>query len=494
MLSPLVKAYTFKLTDTENKRVEKAFREFSKKWKISESKKKWSTQIIKKDDYDEPMLTLEDVSEIPFIKGIPGVDWYQLRSRTRAGARDYFAATKPELSDYENYNRNILKIGDPVFVYPQVSNKDAYYVCRSLKKDKQTFKYLVDQVKQNKLKILHPYMGAKDVWKLAEALTKAAKKKVRVLSAHPELTRRANGKEDFTELVATLLGEEGVPATYSSCKIGKICKNFRKLSEKYQRVALKMNCYSSAMGNQVFESSYLEKLSDKKLEKLVKDFLVKHEWNEKDPVLAVEWKHDVLQSPSVQTWIPPLGAGLPIIEGVYEQFLKGEQKIFQGSSPSILAPDIQERMARRAFLIAAVFQKMGYVGRCSFDLVLCGKSEESAQDVFVECNGRWGGTSIPMSIMNRIFGDYRKVKYRCMDFSHEKLIGKPFSEVFEIFKEDLYNVETKKGRYIFYNVGCLQQFGKVTAISFGDSREYAFSGILKEMPEKIDRYYSNVLE
>jgi len=287
-----------------------------------------------------------------------------------------------------------------------------------------------------------------------------------------------------------VIGDESITATLVASDENTIVKNLKALALKHQKIALKVATYTSGMGNEIFDPNEIQKLSDREILDLVQDYLNIKEWDRKDVVLAVEWRHDVLQSPSTQTWIPPKGEGFPVVEGVYEQFLIGPKKVFEGSSPSILPENIKRRMAHNSFLVAMVFQELGYVGRCSFDLILCGDEIETAQDIFVECNGRWGGTSIPMSLVNRIFGDYRKVKYRATDYTDERLISKPFSYLVKIFKDDLYDKRTGKGRFIFYNPGCMRDYGKFDVISLGKTREEAFEGIEKVIPEKLNKYFS----
>ena len=72
-------------------------------------------------------------------------------------------------------------------------------------------------------------------------------------------------------------------------------------------------------------------------------------------------------------------------------------------------------MVTRSWLLAVLFQRLGYVGRCSFDLLVVGESLATARAEFLECNGRWGGTSGPMMLMNRLFGDWATRPYATME-------------------------------------------------------------------------------
>ena len=58
-------------------------------------------------------LYLDDVSEIPFLGKIIGVEEYQHRARLRAGDGDLYAAVTPPVEGYEEYCRDTLRMGSP---------------------------------------------------------------------------------------------------------------------------------------------------------------------------------------------------------------------------------------------------------------------------------------------------------------------------------------------------------------------------------------------
>ena len=51
---------------------------------------------------------------------------------------------------------------------------------------------------------------------------------------------------------------------------------------------------------------------------------------------------------------------------------------------------------------ALLFQKLRFFGRCSLDCVLTGADQGEQRVHWIECNGRWGGVSIPMTLANRL--------------------------------------------------------------------------------------------
>src|SRR5690606_17302709 len=113
--------------------------------------------------------------------------------------------------------------------------------------------------------------------------------------------------------------------------------------------------------------------------------------------------------PSVQLWIPPRPAAEegapadPVVEGVFTQLL-GSAGEFMGGAPSRLPAAVQARLAQEAVYLGGLLQALGYVGRCSLDAILVGDDPHGATPHWIECNGRWGGMSIPMTLANRLVG------------------------------------------------------------------------------------------
>jgi hypothetical protein len=204
--------------------------------------------------------------------------------------------------------------------------------------------------------------------------------------------------------------------------------------------------------------------------------LAEKDWAPGDRVLVVSWeKNDV--SPSAQTWIPPLGGGQPRLDGIYEQLLEGEEKVFLGSIVSRLPAEIEEKIGRWALSIATAYQELGYVGRCSFDFIDAGEGDIR----FVECNGRWGGTSTPMHLVDRIFPGGRPA-YRAQDIVSPGLMGCSFDNLRDAVGDTLYDSATGRGKFIVYNVGCLAAYGKLDVIAVADTVAAAGEALEVELP------------
>ena len=155
---------------------------------------------------------------------------------------------------------------------------------------------------------------------------------------------------------------------------------------------------------------------------------------------------------------------------MFEQLLIGEEKCFLGSRPSTLPGRVNRVMGAASMRLATALQELGYVGRCSFDMLLHGDPEGDFTVRFIECNGRWGGTSTPMHLVDRVVAGPRPV-YRAQDFEDERLVGVPFKELTALIGDRLYNPATGAGSYLLYNVGPLAERGKFDVIALADSPE-----------------------
>ena len=459
-------------------RTHAAARRFDADLRISDRTARWSALQYRPECAGWPTLHLDDVSGIPFLVDVVGVELYQLRSRVRAGPGDVFCATCLSMPDYEVYNTERLGLGAPEFVYaPPVGA--AIEVSRAARAE-APFRALTDFARRAGRLVIHPYMGIEPVWELGRALMAAAEVPVAVLGPPPPVCWLANDKVQLTEVVRQVCGDELVVASRRSNTASGLAAALRELAAGAPQVALKMARCASAMGNGLFESADVLSCDPARLEARVAAFLTQKEWQVGDEVLAVAWEATP-DSPSTQLWIPPLGAGEPRVEGVYEQLLVGPEKVFLGSIPSGLEDGLNRRMSEESVAVARVFQALGYVGRCSFDFIVSPKGLR-----FVECNGRWGGTSTPMMLVDRLFPGARPA-YRARDYVAKHLIGRTFDDLAALFGDTLYDARTGRGHFILYNVGCLPEYGKFDVIALGNTVEAASAALEDEIPTLLGR-------
>jgi hypothetical protein len=163
---------------------------------------------------------------------------------------------------------------------------------------------------------------------------------------------------------------------------------------------------------------------------------------------------------------------------VFVQTTEGIEGGFVGSAPSRFPQTLHQEIVDRCWLLACLFQALGYVGRCSFDMILVGESLRDCRVEFVECNGRWGGTSLPMTLMNRIFGNWHRHPYAVQVVHHvDGLDQVSFPQVLESFKDELFDVRTGSGSLIFVNPGRLRYQAGITVLALSDSWEGAAKNI-----------------
>lgn len=426
-----------------------------------------------------PTLTLDDISAIPFLLKVAGVEEYQHRARVRCRAGDLYAAVTAETPGYADYCAQVLGLGAPEFIQAEVAGgpMEVARACAS----GSAFARICAATRAAGGLNVHPYMGIESVWDLARAVARETGLPVKVCAPPPITTWIANDKGLLSEVVACVLDRGHVVETRSAQTVVELVAHARELASRHARVGLKRTRCASGMGNAHFCSSRLTDPSASRA--LIEEFLRATEWDGEEQVLVVAWEPTPL-SPSTQLWIPPLGAGPPRLDGIYEQLLYGESRVFLGSRPSGLPAPLNAALARASLQVAAAFQALGYVGRCSFDLLVLGDPAGEFQLRFTECNGRWGGTSTPMHLVDRLVSGPRP-PYRAQDFQSAELIGVPFAEVLRRVGDELYRPATRSGRFAFYNTGPLAKTGKLDVICFGPTQAAAERGLLEDLPRLL---------
>ena len=101
------------VSSAEYERAREAGKEVSEPLHLSELVEPYSDRAWVGAGETRPTLYLDDVSELPFLDGILGVEEYQHRARVRANDRDLFAAVTSPAPGYEVYCRQRLALGSP---------------------------------------------------------------------------------------------------------------------------------------------------------------------------------------------------------------------------------------------------------------------------------------------------------------------------------------------------------------------------------------------
>lgn len=353
---------------------------------------------------DGPALLFEDHGEIPlFTAAAPSPLEY--RSLLLAGDGDVFALAGQRIADFETYARDDLRLGD-VDVLPRPDTTGP--LPQALLADHASMARLVRCARDHGGFTVIPYLSTPAAWRLAAAIAEEAGVPVDVLAPPPALAARVNDKSWFSRRVAEVLGPDGIPETGWALDAFELTNSLQILGKRHRRLVVKMPDSAGGVGNVVLDAADVEGLDH--------DALLAHVWQQTGragrgwgfPLLVGAWDDPVVDSPSVQLWVPRHGDGLPVVEGVFSQVLKGARGTFVGAAPTWLPARWQQRLASEAVRLALLFQELGYFGRCSFDAVLAGEDLESAQAHWVDANGRWGGVSIALTAANRLAGDWQR--------------------------------------------------------------------------------------
>jgi hypothetical protein len=211
-----------------------------------------------------------------------------------------------------------------------------------------------------------------------------------------------------------------------------------RLAKQTERIVVKVPDSAGSAGNISLGSKELQDYSPAGLRSYLLSILAGLGWQGRYPLLVEVWDSPVLANPSIQVWVPDRRAGLPILEGLFEQIIAGPEGEFVGSVPADLPRRWTETVMEEAMRLAILFQKLGYFGRCSFDAVLAGQDHANAALHWIECNGRWGGVSIPMTLANRLTSGRSRQAFVVVQITGLGFERHTFAEILELLDTRLY--------------------------------------------------------
>jgi hypothetical protein len=432
---------------------------------------------------DGASLVLCDQSGIPLMGRFTDASHLQDRSVLRAVGGDLVATCTPHDPAYADYCARRLGLGVVTWLHPRASGT-RLRVASACWRDLHVRHTVLRALRAGSLDYVHPYIGSLEVWALARLCTRAARRPLRVIGPPPILTRRANDKVWLADVLTRLFGERIVPQTRHAWNLATAARLARELATDALTVVLKVPEASGSAGNVLLQASELRGQPLASIRSLVQERLAPLGWAG-ERLLVGSWERKVLLSPSVQTWIPPLGTRDPVVEGIFEQTLTKEVGRFRGAAPAALPQGVRDEIAERSWLVALLFQRLGYVGRCSFDLILVGESLSRCQVLFVECNGRWGGASLPMTLMTRLFGRWNAHPYAAREVQVPGLDRLAFADVLDGLDDGLYDAASGRGRVIVYNPHHLRAAGTLDAIVLGRSWAEARRWLDEELPRRL---------
>jgi hypothetical protein len=426
---------------------------------------------------DAPALHLDDLTGIALIDRFWDVSYVEDRARLRAVDGDLVASCAPPVPDFERYCADRLGIGSVTWLHPN-RGRDAKRVASACWTDVDVRRQLVARLRAGSYRYLHPHIGNRAIWALAVQLSEASGRSLRVIAPYPALAEAVNDKCWFADVAARLLGERYVPPTFCAWSPAGLAKALRLLGRGAERLVVKVPSAGGGAGSVVIDTRSVRSVEDARLKDALRAQLEPLCWRAGDPLLVARWETHIVEPVSCQVWIPPEAQGVPMVEGVFRQLVERDV-FFVGAYPADIESAMMQAFAGQSCLLALLFQRLGYTGRCSFDAIVL-DAGDGPRLQFLECNGRWGGASTPMTLMHRLFGGSTSLAYvtrRCRVHGLENL---DFNALLEHFDTELYDAGSGRGRLIFYSPNGLRSASSIDVVALGtDGRDAAVGGLTR---------------
>jgi hypothetical protein len=391
-----------------------------------------------------PALLFEDHSEISLFNAREDSP-LEYRALLLAGKDDIVLIGGQQFPGFEKYCQDRLGLGQALIATPApVACDRNVSISERCIADAAVMERICAHARRHRGLNIVPYIGTGSAWRLANIVASQSASDVLVAAPPPRLTRRVNDKLWFAERVQELLDRDALPVSHSVFGPAALSGRVAALGSRFDRVVVKVPDSSGSLGNVVLSSADIARWSLSDLRKRILDVLEERGWRGTYPLMVGVWDYPVIASPSVNIWIPKAGDGLPIIESVFTQILSGPAGEFIGATPSDL-PDLwQHRIVREAMAIASLFQLLGYFGRCGLDAILIGESCDDAALHWIECNGRWGGVSTPITLANRLVGDWHEKAVLIVQQTQLAMPPRSFDDFLALLGDRLFDARTSK--------------------------------------------------
>jgi len=416
-------------------------------------------------------IQIDDSSSIPLIAELPMASGFQLRARLRAAAGDIILSNCEPPAGYEAYNADHLDLGHATWLRPS-ADQDRMTVAKDCLANVTCLDILARALSQ-KGGYLHPYLSTEEIWQLAAELTGRSGSGVLVLGPPPALAALVNNKCSFLQIARLVAGEQATIPFAIACTVADVSGFIEKFKHRMDRIVIRLPDSTAGLGVKIVDTGALP--SGPKLIAELDVILATLGWEKSGDLLLSEWTPS-LASVSTQMWLPPLQAGGPVCEGIYRQRLHPRNGMqYWGASPAYLPDPTAAELRRLSCLLCSAFQRAGYVGRCSFDFLLTGERLKSATPIFVECNGRWGGVSAVMSLVDRVSRPGARPAHSFGPVSGDSLRGAELRDILAVLAGELYDSRRKSGRGVMaYHVGGLNA-GRMDICTMAEDQESAQS-------------------
>jgi len=355
--------------------------------------------------YEEgPLLLLEDHRGIELMPD-DRVASHEYRMFGLARDNDFLLISRSRIKSFEAYSREIFGHNGPRVI--EVERGDSRLripLAAACLNDEEALSELATAATHAGTLNICPYLSTGHDWLLGAEIARRSGCPVQICAPLPQLSKLVNDKLWFASHIKMILGKDSVPPTYSVYGPVAAAAILSKLARTHDRLVIKLPASAGSMGNLVLESEYVRSLTSRELRDKLLERLHAIGWHDHFPILIGVWEVAALASPSAQVWIPKAGQGPPMIEGIFGQILSGENQSFIGATAIALPEPLEARFYHEALVISYYFQCLGYFGRMSLDALLTGPNLSNAALHWIECNGRWGGASIPMTAARNLPG------------------------------------------------------------------------------------------
>lgn len=468
---PIVKHHSYVPTSAEIALIDQVAGEVRREQKQLDEDSQFSHLVPVNLD-DAPAIHIDDFSEVGGIEGRFDVRPLQDRARLRAAEGDTVISGCPETPGYEEYCDQLLGLGHVNWLRPEIPESSTQ-ITSATWQSRNIRRTLIHAARSDGLKYVHPHMGTFAVWELADLLHKASRQPVHVIAPPPQLCRLVNNKVRFSQIAERLFGEDITPSTRSAWNRTTLTAQVKELAGQCAKLGIKLPDSSGSRGNIVLEGKSLRDCSNDDVFAMLGQMLKSIQWDGQQRLLVDCWETNVLSSPSAQLWIPPSDDGAPVLEGLFDQQTTGLTQKFVGAKAAQLTEVLRDELVAKSTILASLFQKLGYVGRCSFDTIIAGENMNQGRLEIIECNGRWGGTSLPMTTMNRLQRDWATSSIVTATIDVPELDQISFGSLLDWFQDDLFCAATGTGSLVFFTPGRIKQESAIDVLVTGCSDELA---------------------
>ncbi len=391
-----------------------------------------------------PALFLADQSEIALF-GEPEKELLEYRMIMLCDAGDMLVISHDRSEDFEAYLGDYLDIRDfDILIAADPPARASWPLPKRCLRNDELFQHIIQKTRNFGRLSIVPYMSTGHVWNLARRLAEETSAEIALAGPPPGLSRLINDKIWFSHQVKELLGQTALSPSFTVYGPAALAGHVKRLAYKTERLIIKIPNSAGSAGNLTFKASVFRNLSLNVIKAHLLEILTALGWINRFPLKVEIWETPVLVSPSAQIWVPHARDGPPVIEGLFEQVVEGVGGKFVGAIKSRMPAALQQMMAEQAMALATFFQNLGYFGRCSLDALVAGSDFDEASLHWIECNGRWGGVSVPMTLANRLLPDPDENHVVIVQKSELNLPGRPFQGAVNSLRDLLFKRGTSR--------------------------------------------------